>query len=189
MHYAPITLALVVGLAGCGGAATDDDSTPAPSPVVVSPSPASSPSPAVDMDGLYIDAEKVVRNWTEIQTGYRASVEETKFPAEANELLGEPYLELVQIELAMEKDLGMRLEPDAEVPLVAQPAPEMQLEDAEVTLRVCEDASNAPFVDAAGEEVSPGEVTVLLYHFKQFDGQLKIFNRTDQETVAECPFA
>ena len=52
-------------------------------------------------------------------------------PAEANELLGEPYLELVQIELAMEKDLGMRLEPDTQVSLVAQPAPEMQLADAE----------------------------------------------------------
>lgn len=189
MRHAPIALALIIGLAGCGGAATDDGSTPSPTPVVPSPSPAISQSPAIDMDQLYVDAEQVARNWTDIQTSYRASLEETEFPAEADELLGEPYRELIQIELTMEKDLGMVLEQEAEVSLVVQPAPEMQLDDAEVTLRVCEDATSAPFVDAAGEEVSPGEVTVLLYHFKQFDGQLKIFNRTDQETVAECPFA
>lgn len=175
-----LALALFVGLAGCGSG------RPGSSPTPVAPVPVATPTP--DMEALYVEAERVLRRWAELEDGWFLAGDYSQYPPELYDVLADPLLSL---DISMFEDYqasGWRGLPGAEAPLTVQPASGREPDGSEVALRVCQDSANSPIVDASGEVVSEGGITVMVHYFRHVDGVLKMHDSNSFEVVEECPF-
>ncbi|MGI5951649.1 MAG: hypothetical protein ACOX61_07370 [Brooklawnia sp.] len=185
-HPVPLTLALLLGLAGCGS--TPEEPVVSPPSVVASSSPVVSQSPTPDMDALYAEAEQVLRRWVELEKGYELTGDFSEYPPGLQEVLAEPVLGLSRNNFEVAKENGWRAKPGSQPRVTSEPATGMRMDDSEVALRICLDTTDAPMVDASGEVVSPGGFQVLVFYFKYFDEDLKIFATSSYELVTACPF-
>ncbi|MGI5950944.1 MAG: hypothetical protein ACOX61_03745 [Brooklawnia sp.] len=188
MRILPVSLALLLatGLAGCG---PDSDINSPPSPVIASaPGPVSStPTRTPDKEALYEEAERVLRQVLQLEDDFLVAVDEVEYPAELYDLIAEPHLSTNRALFEEIKAMGMRGMPDTHPIWVIERAPTIHKDDSEVVLRLCQDSRGAPLVDEAGQVVSPGNITKMLYYFKHVDGTLKLFSADSLTEVDGCP--
>jgi hypothetical protein len=176
-----LALVLALGMAGCGSG------PPSSTPTPIAPGPVLTPAPSPDMDALYAEAERVVREAMAIEEKYLMDLDNTQYPPELSEFYADPYREAHEQLLARSKERGVRLTPDPVVVWDFQPAPEELIDGAEVAMWVCKDSSGAPGLDESGEVAANGIVSMMLYYFKQVDGRLMLYFANSFSEVESCP--
>ncbi|MGI5951648.1 MAG: hypothetical protein ACOX61_07365 [Brooklawnia sp.] len=140
------------------------------------------------MDALYTEAEEVLRRWTELEHKHAVSGDSSGYLQELAEVMAEPVISLAIANFEVAEEEGWGALPGPGPRLTVEPARGLRMDGSEVALRVCQDTTDVPTVDSSGEVVSPGGFQVLVFYFKYFDEDLKIFATSSYELVTACPF-
>lgn len=184
LFSALLALVIALGLAACRPEPVDPTPTPTPTP-----SPVVTPSPTVDgYAELYEEAKQVYLRSVELSKPFEMLGEFNGFPAELEELLADPYLDLTRKTYELFEQRGIHALPGPEPVYTFAEYRGVARDGSEIAIRVCHDTRGITAVDATGAVVPTSELGLMVLYFKHVDGRLKLFY-SDVTEVDACPFS
>lgn len=180
---AVLALVIALGLTACRPEPVDPTppTTPTPSPVVT-------PSPTVDeYEVLYEEAKQVYLRSVEVSKPFEELGQFDGFPAELEDLLADPYLQLSKDAYGLFEQEGIHALPGPEVSYSIAENRGISRDGSAVAIQMCQDSTGSTLVNSEGTVMSSGGIVHSILYFKHFGGRLKLFLSTPRE-VDVCPF-